>query len=122
LTLENSVLKMLEDGQLSAGHGRALVTIAPDQQVKIAQIAIAQGWSVRQLERACAQSMEESEEEEKPAAPRNPEIARLERMAQEAFGTKAEISGDEARGRLTLHYYTPEDLQRIWDVLEGMKG
>lgn len=123
LTLENSVLKMLEDGQLSAGHGRALVTIPADQQVKLAQIAVQQGWSVRQLERACTQITEgDSEKEEKPAAPRNPEIARLERMAREAFGTKAEISGDEARGRLTLHYYTPEDLQRIWDVLEGMKG
>ncbi|NLG23948.1 MAG: hypothetical protein GX558_01225, partial [Clostridiales bacterium] len=44
----------------------------------------------------------------------------LERMAREAFGTRAQLTGDEARGKLTLHYKTPDELQRIWDALEGM--
>ena len=39
-------------------------------------------------------------------------------MACDVFGTRAELSGDEKKGRLIVHYQTADDLQRIWDLLE----
>ncbi len=117
LTLPESILNMLRDGKLSAGHARALVTVSRDMQLRLAQLAAAQGWSVRQLERICAQQNEEKKAE-KPVKPRDPEFKKLERMARDVFGTRAELSGDEQKGKLIVHYQTPEDLQRIWDLME----
>ena len=120
LTLPEAVLNMLREGKLTAGHARALVTLPRDMQLKLAQMAAAQGWSVRQLERICAQQNEEKKPD-KPVKPRDPEFKRLERMARDVFGTRAELSGDEQKGKLVVHYQTADDLQRIWDLLEFMQ-
>lgn len=116
-TLPEPILNMLRDGRLTAGHGRALVTLPRDMQLKLAQLAAAQGWSVRQLERICAQQNAEKKPV-KTVKPRDPEFKRLERMARDVFGTRAELNGDEQKGKLVVHYQTADDLQRIWDLLE----
>ena len=115
--MPESILSMLEDGRLSAGHGRALVSLPRELQLRLAQLAAAQGWSVRQLERICAQQNGEKKPE-KVEKPRDPEFKRLERMARDVFGTRAELTGDEQKGKLVVHYQTADDLQRIWDLLE----
>lgn len=120
LTLPESVQNMLEDGRLSAGHGRALASLPRDMQLRLAQLAAAQGWSVRQMERICAQQNEEKKPV-KTERPRDPEFKRLERMARDVFGTRAELTGDEQKGKLVVHYQTAEDLQRIWELLEFMQ-
>ena len=120
LTLPEPVLAMLREGTLSAGHARALVTVDRDAQLRLSQLAAAQGWSVRQLERIC-QQQNERKKPEKKSEPRDPEFKRLERMACDVFGTRAELSGDEKKGRLIVHYQTADDLQRIWDLLEFMQ-
>ncbi len=118
LTLPAPIQVMLREGTLSAGHARALVTVEKDMQLRLAQLAAAQGWSVRQLERICQQQNEKKKPDRRPSAPRDPEFKRLERMARDVFGTKAELSGDENHGKLIVHYQTADDLQRIWDLLE----
>ncbi|HIS94102.1 MAG TPA: ParB/RepB/Spo0J family partition protein [Candidatus Alectryocaccomicrobium excrementavium] len=121
LTLDERVIEMVRAGQLSAGHARALVTVSKERQVKLAELTAQQGFSVRQLERICAQPEPEkkSAPEEKPV--RAGELNDLERMAREVFGTRAKIEGDEDKGRLILNYYSQDDLQRIWEILEFMR-
>ena len=116
LTLHPMVRQMLAEGRLSAGHGRALAGVDEKRQVQLANLTVQQGWSVRQLERICAQP---PEKEEKKAAPkRDAQLSELERMARELFGTRVKLDGDFVSGRLVLSYYSADDLQRIWDVLE----
>ena len=115
LTLPESVRQLLIEGKLSAGHARALVTVDPRRQVQLANLTGQQGWSVRQLERICAQPVKE------PALPRktrDAQIGELETMARELFGTRVRLDGTNDSGRITLFYYNSDDLQRIWDVLE----
>ena len=119
LTLPDSVQKLLISGQLSAGHARALVTVDPKRQVQLANLTVQQGWSVRQLERICAQPVKE--EVRKPRAHKDAQISELEGMARELFGTRVKLDGDTESGRITLYYYNGDDLQRIWDVLEMAK-
>lgn len=118
LTLPEEVQKMLVDGRLSAGHARALVTVDPSRQVQLANLAVQQNWSVRQLERICAQPV-------KPApAPRprpDRELTELEDMARELFGTRAKIDGDKNRGKLVISYYSADDLQRIWEAIDAAR-
>ncbi len=116
LNLPESVRQMLIDGRLSAGHARALVTVDPRRQVQLANLTVQQGWSVRQLERICAQPVKE--EVKKPRIPRDAQIGELENMARELFGTRVRLEGTPESGRITLFYYNGDDLQRIWDVIE----
>ncbi len=116
LTLEESVQQLLIEGKLSAGHARALVTVDKKRQVQLANLTVQQGWSVRQLERICAQPVKQ--EEPKPVKVRDQQFSRLEGMARELFGTRAKLDGTQDSGKLTLFYYSSDDLQRIWEVLE----
>ena len=116
LTLEERVQQLLIEGKLSAGHARALVTVDKKRQVQLANLTVQQGWSVRQLERICAQPVKQ--EEPKPVKVRDQQFSRLEGMARELFGTRAKLDGTQDSGKLTLFYYSADDLQRIWEVLE----
>ncbi len=122
LTLPEAVQEMLVSGRLSAGHGRALAAVdGAAMQTKLAEHAAAQGLSVRQLERICK---ELPGPDDAPAVERekrrDPAQVELERMARDVFGTKVKLDGDADKGKLVLHYFSSEDLQRIWDVLEIM--
>ena len=116
LNLPDSVKEMLREGKLSAGHARALVTVDPKRQVQLANLTVQQGWSVRQLERICAQPVKE--EVKKPRMAKDQQIKELESMARELFGTRVRLDGNTESGRITLFYYNADDLQRIWDVME----
>ena len=120
LTLEDSVQQLVIDGKLSAGHARALAGVDRRRQVQLANLTVQQGWSVRQLERICAQPVKPQEDVKK--AQRDRQFANLEGMARELFGTRAKLDGTQDRGKLTLFYYSADDLQRIWEVLEMAHG
>ncbi len=116
LTLQPSVQQLVVEGKLSAGHARALVGVEPRRQVQLANLTVQQGWSVRQLERICAQPVKEPAP--KPVKVRDQQFNQLESMARELFGTRAKLEGTQESGKLTLFYYSQDDLQRIWEVLE----
>ena len=112
LTLHEKVQDMVREGKLSAGHARDL-----EQQLRLANLCAAQGWSVRQLEKICQQTLKGAPQRQ-PKVEKPHELKELERMARDAFGTRASLEGDMDKGKLVLSYYSAEDLQRIWDVLE----
>ena len=118
LTLPEEVQKMLVDGRLTAGHARALVTVDPSRQVQLANLTVQQNWSVRQLERICAQPVKPA-----PAPKSRPdrELTELEDMARDLFGTRAKIDGDKNRGKLVISYYSADDLQRIWETIDAAR-
>ncbi|MBQ4088266.1 MAG: ParB/RepB/Spo0J family partition protein [Clostridia bacterium] len=121
LTLPENVIGMLRDGRLSAGHGRALVTVDKSKQEKLAQLCAAQGWSVRQFEKIC-QAANQPAEEEKPVKPRkDPQLKELETLARETLGLRAKLDGDLNSGKIVLNYYSQDDLQRVWDALAKLK-
>lgn len=121
LTLPENVINMLRDGRLSAGHGRALVTVEKSKQEKLAQLCAAQGWSVRQFEKIC-QAANQTESEEKPPKPRrDPQLKELESLARETLGLRAKLDGDLNSGKIVLNYYSQDDLQRVWDALAKLK-
>ena len=75
-------------------------------------------WNKMEAEMAEAKKKAAASKAKKPEPPRDPEFKRLERMARDVFGTKAELTGNETHGKLIVHYQTADDLQRIWDILE----
>ena len=121
LSLPPSLHPLLEDGQLSAGHARAILSVpSPQLQEKLADKVVAEGLSVRQTE-ALAKRLAAGETTP-PPRPEGPDLSiylkEAERTLGARFGRKVSIVSGKRKGRIELEYYGPDDLTALLDLLE----
>ena len=121
LSLPPSLHPLLEDGQLSAGHARAILSVpSPQLQEKLADKVVAEGLSVRQTE-ALAKRLAAGEATP-PPRPEGPDLSiylkEAERTLGARFGRKVSIVSGTRKGRIELEYYGPDDLTALLDLLE----
>ena len=122
LTLDASVVGLVESGQFSAGHARTLVRVPQNQQFAFAQEAIKRGYNVREMERAVKAFLTPPEilqrENQAKASAKSEELkAFIERMRR-IYRTKVSLIGNDKKGRIYIDYYSPEDLYRFEEFLE----
>ena len=117
LELSGSVQTLVESGQLSAGHARALVPLSAALQAKAADAIIAGGLSVRQTE-ALARRLAA---EKKPAKKVDGNQVDYTVVAQKELSTKlgrgVKIVSGRKKGRIELEYYGLDDLNDLLDAL-----
>lgn len=123
LQLPASIQGMLERGELSAGHCRALVGVADERYAEhIARRAAAEGWPVRRLEEAVKARDEGAARRGAPRVrPERPaEILALEeRLAARLEVPVAIDYGKRGRGKVTVRFGSLDELERIYRVLFG---
>lgn len=123
LSLPEDVLKLVEEGTLSAGHARAILG-APTQEMQrqAAKQVVAHGLSVRQTE-SLIKALQKQPAEKKAA---NDEIAlylgELEKSLSSNLGRKVTISHHGKKGKIQLEYYNPEDLEALLSLLNTLHG
>lgn len=119
LTLAKSVQKLIKDGRLSAGHGKMLAGVGdPRIQMELAEKCVESDWSVRRLEDEIRFSeMPKRRRKEKPEP--TPEFRSAMHRMRAELGTKVSVQGDEERGKLIIHYYSRDDLDRIYRTIVG---
>lgn len=119
LTLTKSVQKLIKDGRLSAGHGKMLAGVGdPRIQMELAEKCVEGDWSVRRLEDEIRFSeMPKRKRKEKPEP--TPEFRSAMHRMRAELGTKVSVQGDEERGKLIIHYYSCDDLDRIYRTIVG---
>ena len=117
LSLSPAVWKLVEDGSLSAGHARALLTLNPSMQESTARSIIAGGLSVRQTEAL----VKRLTAEKKPARTPDPHevdyVAEAQRELTAQMGRGVKIVTGRKKGRVELEYYGMDDLN---DLLEAL--
>jgi ParB family transcriptional regulator, chromosome partitioning protein len=115
--LEKPIQELLEEGKLSAGHGRALLSIMdPRERLSVAKRAAKGGMTVRQIERTANRGPRPAP----PAAtPLDPNTKAAIQELEYEFGTRVTINPRSAKhpGELVFEFYTDEDLVRIYDRL-----
>ncbi|HSP30072.1 MAG TPA: ParB/RepB/Spo0J family partition protein [Ilumatobacteraceae bacterium] len=135
LGLPPAVQHLLADGQLSAGHARALLG-TPDRarQEQLARDAAAGGWSVRMVEEA-VRAESTSDDVVVDAAPepatvdgagltpatrlRPPGLLELEHLLAEHLDTRVSVQMTAKKGRVTIEFADLEDLERIYRAMTG---
>lgn len=118
LSLYPDVLKMVEDGKLSAGHARCLVVVEDkNQQIRLAQLAVSKNLSVRDLEKA-VKNLENPQKRHIIMPEQSLELKELIIQMQKTFATKVSAIGNDNKGRIYIDYYTRDDLDRIAELLE----
>ena len=126
LTLPKEVAQMVREGLLSAGHARVLAGMDREEdKVALARETLAKGYSVRQLEqltalRREAESHGQAAHKVKNARPLPPELKELEGRVRETLGMRATLSGNAKKGKIVLQYYSQEELERLYEVLEKL--
>ena len=124
LDLPSPLQNLLEEGQLTAGHARAVLSVkaAADQKL-LAQRIVEEGLSVRQAE-ALAKKLNQPHE---PPPPPREDPNRIYREAaakslSDRFGRKVSIVHGAKKGRIELEYYDDEDLTALLDLLEQVRA
>lgn len=126
LTLPKEVAQMVREGQLSAGHARVLAGLEREEdKIALARETLAKGYSVRQLEQLAAlrreaESHGQAAHKVKNARPLSPELKELEGRVRETLGMRATLSGNAKKGKIVLQYYSQEELERLYEVLEKL--
>jgi ParB family chromosome partitioning protein len=118
LRLEESILDLLEEGRISAGHGRALLAISePKQRLDLARKIARGGMTVRQVERFANRSSKIKAE--LPDTSVDPNTKWAVEELQRKFGTKIVLHPVRPGrpGQLAFEYYDPGDLTRLYDQL-----
>ena len=119
LKLPNDVMDLIENGDLTEGHGRALLS-APSVSImkKLAHNAVSKGWSVREAERQARRLArgEASASANKPAKSAN--VRDLESRLSRSLGSSTKIheSGKE-RGQVRISYSSFDELDRLIEKL-----
>lgn len=118
LQLPTSVRQAIASGSLSAGHGRALLSLSDTAAIeRTANLAIKENWSVRQLEREL--STERPAKKGRPMkAARNHRYTAVEEALKRKFGTQVVISHRLGKGKVVFEYYSEDDLTRLIDLFE----
>jgi ParB family chromosome partitioning protein len=108
------VLDLIETGQLSEGHGRALLAAGDaNAMLKLARSAVEKGWSVRETERAARLlGAEDKGKGEKPAG-KSPNVRDLETRLAKSLGSKVAVADRNGKGNIQIHFTSYDELDRL---------
>ncbi|MEE0777242.1 MAG: ParB/RepB/Spo0J family partition protein [Bacillota bacterium] len=122
LSLGEKERKYLERGDISPGHGRAILSVkTPEGRIFLLDEILKRGLSVRQAEEMAKRINKVGSGEPKPA-PKRPQPAtvyqqQMEDKLRQRFGTKVKIRGTEQGGKIEIDYYSEDDLNRILSLV-----
>jgi ParB family chromosome partitioning protein len=123
LKLPVEIQKSIEEGKVSSGHARALLSVTDTKaKEKLFRELLAKELSVRETEkRAATLNTGKTEEKGKVKSGKKqpPEIDAMIEKFINKLGTKVVIEGDMNKGHIHIDYYSMEDLERLYEILGG---
>ena len=126
LALPEAVLGLLARGELSAGHGRALLALAtPEAQTRVALEAAEQGWSVRETERRVRRDRpkkpgRQTKRGKTSAGAGDPVVRRAELGLERGFGTQVRIrTRSDGAGEVVVRFHDTDDFLRLVALMGG---
>lgn len=123
LSLGPEILKLVEAGTISAGHARALLVLKTDgERMAVAQKVQNLSLSVRQTEALCKKMAKPPKEAPKEAPVAVDYVAECEKELKRTLGRGVRIVDGKRKGHIELEYYGQDDLQRLYEVLQGLSG
>ncbi len=124
LHLSSDIQRLIMDGALSAGHARCLAGVTDRKiQEKLVSRIVSEALSVRQLESIVNDLQDESNYTNKEkvifgTSVKEAAYLEVEKVLSERFNTKVSVVSRGKKGRLIIEFADPDDLQRIFNILE----
>ena len=122
ITLPASICAMVADGELSAGHARAVLMLPrPEQQEAAAKKIAALSLSVRQAETLCRNMAKEKPVQLERYPLEVDYVAECEKTLSKHLGRGVKITKGKRKGKVELEFYDDDDLQKLYEILERVK-
>ena len=123
LKLPKVVQEKIAQGDLSEGHGRAILSIeAPETQISFSEHIIKNGLSVRESENQTKKFRPKKISQPAKTEKKDAQLTAWEEELQRTFGTKVRILHRRQRGKIEMEYYSLEDLEPLINLLEKAKA
>ena len=121
LKLEEEILNYIREGKLKEGHGRALLSIPEGKQrLALAKECVEKKLSVREVEKRSQEQTPQKKKKKSIPKQMASIFKDLENRMGESLGTKVKIiPRNENKGKVEIEYYSKEDLEHLYDLLEG---
>ena len=120
LNLPEEIQKMLESGELSAGHARTLLSFKnPEDMLNAAKKTADEGISVRELEKIAKRANENKTEKAEPVRPKNHYYEEVRLALNEHLGRKVRIDGTKKKGIIQIEFYGEDDLKNLLKELSS---
>lgn len=118
LKLPRPIQKDLIEGRISMGHARALAGVNGEQmQLALRDLVIKRGLSVRDLEKLIRTRTAAKSKRRTEAASIDNYLRSLADELKRTLGTKVEIKRRGKAGKVIIHFYSDEELERLLDKL-----
>ena len=120
LKLDKEILNLIEEGKLTRGHARALLSYEEDERLDLARKIIEEDLSVREVEKeASEKNSKKTSKKSKRDKKEDKDIflLDLEEKLVEKFDTKVSIKDRNNKGRIEIEYYNLDNLNQILDKL-----
>ena len=124
LTLPEEVLEMVKNGKISSGHARALVTIDNKEfLINLAKQIVQYKMTVRDVENRVRlfETRKNIPSGPRKTPPLSLELKELVSDMKRVFGTRVKLVGTPEKGRFSIDYFSADDLQRIYQLVESLK-
>ena len=123
LKLPPKIQESVQKEEISMGHARALLAVDDSEaQYKLWQKVVKNKVSVRKVEQMVKDFQKNKEVEEPVKRPkRSIYIQRMESELREIFGTRVNIRSRKEGGTIEVEFYSPEDLNRLYEIFERLK-
>jgi ParB family chromosome partitioning protein len=120
LKLPPKIQDYLSEGKLTMGHARALIPLEKTEtQLACAEEIVKNKFSVRDVEKMIT-GMKKKSRRKLPASG-DPDLLALQENFINILGTKVTISGNPEKGVVKIHYFSMEELNRIFELIKGEK-
>lgn len=110
---------LVEDGILSMGHAKVLLTLNDSAMLKCADRVQEKALSVRQTEELVRGILTPKEREKPLLKPLDPNVKDAQNELQRALGCKVKIDDRKGKGKITIEYRTLEDFDRVVEILSA---
>lgn len=123
LSLSPKVLEMVEKGELSAGHARALLTVSEaDKQLDAANEVIRKSYSVRKTEQLASRLSKEAKSEPSKATGISVDYAaEVSEQLSKLLGRRVKLTDGKKTGRIELEFYGADDREALINALKKLK-
>ncbi len=122
LTLTPEVVGLIESGELTAGHARALVKVPKEKQYAFARSVVDGNYTVRETEKAVGSFLAENKKSgRKLTKARNEEIKAMLDKLRGLLKTRVTLIGNTQKGRICIDYTSEEDLYRLEELLARLE-
>ena len=118
LNLQSKIIKMIENGEITPGHGKALLRIEDtDKQLEIANRIVKEELSVREVEEIAKKILSDKDIKKAKKNQKDIYILDAEEKLSNIFGTKVSISSGKKKGKIEIVYNNEEELNDILSMM-----